>query len=570
MSPDDHGLWSDAGTPQRFRRAARGALDVLLEHDPAAATALGDHRFDDRLPDWSPSAVDAQLRKLSEATGALDDLDDTALDPEDAVDLELLRTRLTARQWTLAELGEHRWNPLVTLPGDAIYPLVARDTGEPDERARCLAARLAAVPAALAQARQLLGPMSRVHVETAVVRASGAVSLLGAPVDALLDRAPGMRGEVDAVREVAARALREHAAWLRDRVDDADADPRLGEQAFAARLWYALDTETSTDALLDRAESDLMAVEDRLAELAGRLAPRLGIVADAADRPRAVLDALADAAPVGDHDVLDRCRSHLSALTELVRQHDLVTLPDETVDVIEMPEVHRGVAVAYCDAPGALEPAADGVPLPTFLAVAPAPSDWPAERVASFYREYNDHMLRDLTVHEAMPGHVLQLAHARRYRGSTPVRAALRSGPFVEGWAVYAEQLVADVCAAADPDDLGTLALRAQQLKMRLRSTINAVLDVRVHARGMTEEQAMALMTQRGHQEPGEAAGKWRRALLTSTQLSTYYVGAAEVTALVDSLRVARPQATTRAVHDALLAHGSPSPRLLRPLLGLD
>jgi uncharacterized protein (DUF885 family) len=201
--------------------------------------------------------------------------------------------------------------------------------------------------------------------------------------------------------------------------------------------------------------------------------------------------------------------------------------------------------------------------------VAPAPADWPADRVASFYREYNDHMLRDLTVHEAMPGHVLQLAHARRYRGSTPVRAALWSGPFVEGWAVYAEELVADACEAAAPDDLGTLALRAQQLKMRLRSTINAVLDVRVHARGMTQEQAMALMTQRGHQEPGEAAGKWRRALLTSAQLSTYYVGAAEVTALVRALRADRPQASTRAVHDALLAHGSPSPRLLRPLLGL-
>jgi hypothetical protein len=570
MSHDDGGLWSGTDTPARFRRAARAALDVLLEYDPAAATALGDHRFDDRLADWSATAVDDQLRELSEATGALDDLDDAALDPEDAVDLELLRTRLTARQWSLAELAEHRRDPMVTLPGDAIYPLVARDTGEPDERARCLAARLSAIPAALEQARQLLGPMSRVHVETAVVQASGAAGLLGAPVDALLERAPGRRREVDAARDVAARALQEHACWLRDRLDEADADPRLGEQAFAARLWYTLDTQISPDALLDRAESDLMALEDRFAELAGRLAPRLGIAADAADRPRAVLDALADSAPVGDHDLLDRCRSHLAGLTEVVRRHDLVTLPDESVDVIEMPEVHRGVAVAYCDAPGALEQAADGVPLPTFLAVAPAPADWPAERVASFYREYNDHMLRGLTVHEAMPGHVLQLAHARRFRGSTPVRAALRSGVFVEGWAVYAEQLVADVCEAAAPDDLGALALRAQQLKMRLRTTINAVLDVRVHARGMTEAQAMALMTQRGHQEPGEAAGKWRRALLTSAQLSTYYVGGAEVSALAESLRRARPGATTRAVHDELLSHGSPSPRLLRPLLGLD
>src|SRR3954449_6158687 len=152
MSDDDPGLWSAADTRQRFRRTARTALDVLLEHDPASATALGDHRFDDRLADWSPAAVDAQLRDLSDATGALDDLDDTALDPEAAVARELLPPRLPARQWALAELSEHRRNPLLTLPGDAIYPLVARDTGDPDERARCLAARLVAVPAALEQA----------------------------------------------------------------------------------------------------------------------------------------------------------------------------------------------------------------------------------------------------------------------------------------------------------------------------------------------------------------------------------------------------------------------------------
>jgi hypothetical protein len=286
--------------------------------------------------------------------------------------------------------------------------------------------------------------------------------------------------------------------------------------------------------------------------------------------------------------VLDRCRGHLRDLTALVRERDLVTVPDELLDagaegagaggrgvqVIEMPEVHRGVAVAYCDPPGALEPDGSDGPPPTYFAVSPTPAGWSAAQVASFYREYNDHMLRDLTVHEAMPGHVLQLAHARRHRGSTPVRAALRSGPFVEGWAVYAEQLVAELVAesvseGSGPQALAAVALRMQQLKMRLRCTINAILDVRVHTRGMTEDEAMRLMTERGHQEVGEAAGKWRRALLSSAQLSTYYVGHAEVSALAADLRAARPAASERELHDSLLGHGSPSPRHLRRLLDL-
>jgi uncharacterized protein (DUF885 family) len=228
-----------------------------------------------------------------------------------------------------------------------------------------------------------------------------------------------------------------------------------------------------------------------------------------------------------------------------------------------MPEFARGVAVAYCDPPGPLESS----PLPTYFAVSPTPADWSEERVASFFREYNTHMLQNLTVHEAMPGHVLPLAHNARYRSVVPVRKALWSGSFVEGWAVYAEEVMAD--AGYRSDEGLADAARMQQLKMQLRMTINAILDARVHAHGMTEDEAMRLMMVRGHQEEGEATGKWRRALLSSAQLSTYYVGYVEVSDLARDLATARPELSARERHDAMLAHGSPAPRHLRTLLGL-
>jgi uncharacterized protein (DUF885 family) len=209
--------------------------------------------------------------------------------------------------------------------------------------------------------------------------------------------------------------------------------------------------------------------------------------------------------------------------------------------------------VAYCDAPGPFET----VPVPTFFAIAPAPSDWPPARVESFYREYNDHLLHGLVVHETMPGHHVQLAHARRFRGSSRARALCGSGTFIEGWAVYAEQLMVDA-------GYGGLTVRMQQLKMRLRMTINAILDRRVHCGELSEEEGLALMRDRGFQEDGEATGKWRRALLTSAQLSTYFVGYTEVAAIA----AARPPGTsTKEWHDAMLAHGSPAPRHLARLL---
>jgi uncharacterized protein (DUF885 family) len=225
-----------------------------------------------------------------------------------------------------------------------------------------------------------------------------------------------------------------------------------------------------------------------------------------------------------------------------------------------MPEIDRGVGIAYCDSPGPLET----VPLATFIAVSPTPDGWPPERIQSFYREYNRHLVHNLMIHEAMPGHALQLEHSRRFAGSTSVRAVLRSGPFVEGWAVYAEEVMS---ARGYPGEGNPAAVRLQRLKMLLRSIINTIMDVRVHCLGLTEQQAMAMMTGQGYQEDGEATAKWRRVLLTSAQLSTYYVGFTEVRALASSLRQAHPGWADRQVHDTMLAHGSPPARHLRTLL---
>ena len=125
---------------------------------------------------------------------------------------------------------------------------------------------------------------------------------------------------------------------------------------------------------------------------------------------------------------------------------------------------------------------------------------------------------------------------------------------------MYAEELTAD-------RGFGAMPIRLQQLKMQLRMALNAAIDQPVRRRGLSEAEAMELMTRRGFQEEGRAAGTWRRALLTSTQLSTYLVGYTEV------LNIARARSAQRSVrewHDAMLAHGFPPRRHLRTLLGLD
>ena len=553
----------DAAAAERFRTTATRILDALFEARPVWATELGDHRFDDRMADLSAEGGRDYARMLSDALVALDALDADRLDPADQVDLEILRTRLAGEQWTVTELAPHTWDPLVHLPGDAIYTLLSREPADAGERLRALAARLRAVPQTLDVARETLGTMPRVHVETAIEQARGVITMLGQDVEPLLEREPSLRAELDPVRRAAAEAIADHVTWLESRLPGADRDPRLGAPAYAAKLWYELDTEMTPDKLLTHAESDLMAVEEQITEAAARVAG--GPIE--AGRVREVLDGLAGSAPVDDRTIVPLCEAELSRLLEWVRSIGLVTVPDMAVRVVTMPPSRRGVAVAYCDPPGALEPDGPDGPPETFFAVSPTPASWSAERVASFYREYNGHVLRSVAIHEAVPGHAVQLAHARRYRGSTPVRGALWSNTFVEGWAVYAEELMADVGVSGEDTERDRAIMELVRLKMRLRSIINAILDVRVHAHGMTESEAMELMTQRGHQEEGEAVGKWRRAQLTSAQLATYYVGYREVREIVKELE--RHESTEDRCHDLTLSQGSPPPRHLRTLLGL-
>jgi uncharacterized protein (DUF885 family) len=255
-------------------------------------------------------------------------------------------------------------------------------------------------------------------------------------------------------------------------------------------------------------------------------------------------------------EVVPLARATLEETTAFVRQRDFVTVPDEPLEIIEMPEFQRGVAVAYCDSPGPLDKGQR-----TFYAVSPIPGDWTDAQVASFLREYNSRSIANLTIHEAMPGHYLQIAHSNRY--PSVLRAMLGSGPFVEGWAVYTERVMQEQGFRGD-DPL----MRLVQLKWYLRAVTNAIMDSAIHVDGMTREEAMKLMTVTGFQEEREAAGKWVRAQLTSAQLPTYFVGYLEHTDMrAEAERRSGERFALKRYHDQALSYGSPPVRFVRELM---
>ena len=238
-------------------------------------------------------------------------------------------------------------------------------------------------------------------------------------------------------------------------------------------------------------------------------------------------------------------------------------MPDGPVKIITMPKFQQGFAVAYDDAPGALERHLDN-----FYAVSPIPAEWSDEQAISFLSEYNDYMIHDLSVHEAVPGHYLQLDHASR--DPSVLRAVLQSGPFIEGWAVYSERLMAEHDYLGADTVAGKL-YKLTVLKMRLRSITNTLLDLGIHTEGLTRDQAMTLMMRGGFQQEREAAGKWTRGNLSSVQLLGYFTGYAEHMALREEAKARwGKDFDLRRYNDAVLSHGSPPVKYVRELvLGL-
>jgi len=549
-----------------FHKIAHDYIELELENNPEEATELGDHRFDGRLTDYSPQARAKELATQKEFREKLNALDGSQVTGANNVDFRILKENIDYKIFQAEELKQPDWNPLIYNQSlaNSLYVLVARDFASPEKRIPNLRQRMEGIPRVIAQAKANLQHPPRVHTETAIEQTQGAINLVREALAPLLDRAPQMKKELAPLQEKTAAALEDYKKWLeKDLLPRSDGDFRLGVEKFRKKLRFALASDLSMEEIMKRAQADLQQTQTAIYETALPLYKKYFPKADQpalADKKKitaAVLNKLAEQHP-DDNTIVSYAQKIVGEATDFVRSHNLVTVPDTPLDVIVMPEFKRGQAIAYCDASGPLEKNAK-----TFFAVAPTPNDWSKERKESFFREYNNYMVRDLTVHEAMPGHYLQLAHANEFRAPTLVRAIFQSGTFIEGWAVYCEQMMAE-------QGYGGPEVKMQQLKMRLRAICNAILDQSIHAGNMSEQEAMDLMTKEGYQQEGEAVAKWKRARLTSTQLSTYFVGVSEHLDLRDlAKKKAGVSFDQKKYNDQVISYGSPPVKYVRESMGL-
>jgi len=563
-------LLAQGSMDRRFESLGNRYTEEFTALSPVSATLEGDHRYDGRLDQIGAEARAEKDRFLRRFLDELEAISPAELSRANQVDYALLEHHLRASLWHQNVLQEWAWNPLVYtgLAGNAIYGLLARDFAPLEERLPYVADRLEQFPRLLAQVRSTLQSVRvpKIHAETAVSQNRGILSILDNQVEPHLDRLPaGQRERLVQAMATARDEVKKHQEWLElELLPNAAGEFRLGERLYDQKLAFTLQTAMTRQQVRARAERQLHELRERMYTIARGVYQQRHPHTKFPAHPskaykqaiiRACLELAYAERPSPDR-IVEEATGALERATAFIREKDLLTIPSDPLEIILMPEFRRGVSLAYCDSPGVLD-----MGQKTFYAVAPPPTDWTEQQVGSFLREYNTRSLDNLTIHEAMPGHFLQLAHASRYPGK--LRALFGSGVFVEGWATYTEWMMVEA-GFRENDPLMQLIV----LKWYLRDVTNAILDQAVHVDGIREDVALRLLVEDAFQEEREAAGKWRRACLTSAQLSTYFVGYLEHTELRRNVEKAwGSDFNLKTYHDKVLSFGSPPVLFVEALL---
>ena len=532
-------------------------LEESFQLRPLDATQLGDHRFDDRLDDLSAQARAgwvAHTRKTLEELpkGVACD----KLSPAGKIDFEVFHHELEKSLWHAENQRPFEEDPRVynAYINDSVFLLLTQSTLPKEKNIANCIARMRQIPLVVAAARANLRNPSRVITETAIRQNRGAIGFYEHELFEIAGETSQLAAFKAAAQPVVA-CLQDYQKFLeQELLPRASGEWRIGKDKFARKLEMELDAGLTAAQVLAEAEVEFARVERDMYVIArqlwSRYYPQQALPPDDAGGRHGtiaqVLRAVAQEHGRPEDLILD-ARATVVKIKKFIAERDLVRLPDpDRCQVIEMPEFQRGNSTAYMNSPPPLDPQGTGM-----YAISPPPKDWDAQRVQSLLEEYNRHMLQILTIHEAYPGHYVQLEYSNR--NPSLIRRVLGSGVFVEGWAVYTEQMLLDQ-GYGD----GDLALRLTQLKFYLRAVTNALLDHRMHCTQITDDEALHLLVDRAFQSEGEARLKVIRAKQSSCQLSTYFVGRMALYRLRQAIeRELGDQFQLGRYHEAVLAHGS-------------
>jgi uncharacterized protein (DUF885 family) len=568
---------SSAEANAKFAKLSEEFIHGTLALSPSSASQAGYHQhvdpktgktiaLDALLDDVSSAGMAEQRRVYAEWRERFRNESPLAsLGIEDAADWQLIDDQIALNLLEFDRIQNYKHNPTVyvELLGSALFQPLTDDYAPKEVRLGHILSRMAATPRFLDQARGELVDADPIFIKVAIEENDGNIDLIQSTIGPAIPPGSKLKAGFDEIAPQAIEALKKFSRWLQDDLAKRKTDRtwRLGKELYAEKFRLVMETPITPDQVLADAERELKKTRAEMLQIALPLHKQyfpdhdghasLGPEERENKVIGEVLQKIAEDHPKRD-DLMQTVKDDIVGIRQFIIDNKIVSLKSrDNLKVIPTPPFMRGIfSVAGFHSAPPLDPNAEAQ-----FWVTPIDPKMSEDKAESKLREYNNWVLKWLTIHEALPGHYVQAEHANEIQPVTRrlARSLYGNGAYVEGWAEYiAQVMMQQGFANNDP------RYRISYLKVWLRALGNTVLDVRMQTMQMTDDQAMSFMMNDAFQTRAEAEGKLQRAKLSSTQLPTYYVGTSEWWRLRRAYEAARGKDFTLAdFHDRALDQGA-------------
>lgn len=550
-----------------FQQTVDQFLQAYWQNHPGTASQMGMAQYDGELevptPQWIENRKDFYKRQLS----VFEAIDIETLSVAQRTDLKLILNELKGSLWNLEVLRSHEWNPSYYNMGTSLSSVLEKESRSLEERLTDIGKKLQQGPAYYKASQDILIKPTKEHTELAIKQAAGFHTYLQKQLKSAVAKSKLKYAEKKQINkdiQSTLNASRSYVNYLRQMLNQSKKSEvfrsfRLGKELYEQKFSFDLQVEASPQQLYKKALDTREDVRSKMFELAIELYPKyFGEKLPPKDRQSVIVQVLSKVSSqhTKPEKFVETVEKQIPELVRFIQEKNILTLdPKKPLKVRETPTYQRGFAGASVDSPGPFDKFRE-----TYYNVTPLDGMSRTQQM-SYLREYNNYTLQILNIHEAVPGHYVQLVYSNQ--SPSLIKSIFGNGPMVEGWAVYTERMMLEEGYGNQSPELWLM-----YYKWFLRVVTNTILDYEVHNKDLSKSDAMKMMMELAFQEKAEAEGKWTRATVSQVQLASYFAGFNEIYSLREKIKVKEgPQFSLKNFHETFLSFGSAPVKEIKELM---
>ncbi len=546
---------------KKFEQFKAHFVVSIWEFYPDFAASQGYHKLDSVLivPDSG-----SRIKQLDFANATLDSLKSYGLESlsdNNKTDYYMIKNQLESTIYGINENKSFEWNPAEYNVCGSFAEILNGKYDSLDNRLKNFGLKMKNIPAFYEAAKKNIKNPTLEHTQLAIDQNLGGLSVFETDLVDALDKSKLSETEKKSILDrskLAVASIKNYADWLKKMDNKTPRSFRLGAELYAKKFNFDIQSSYTADEMFEKAVTHKKELHDKMFVIANKLWSKY---MGSAPKPKDKLELIKQVIDKVSlqHTTPEKFQSEIEKqipeLTAYVKAKDLIYIdPSKPLVVRKEPAYMAGVAGASISAPGPYDKNAN-----TYYNVG-SMKGWTAEKAESYLREYNDYILQVLNIHEAVPGHYTQLVYSNQ--SPSIIKSIFGNGAMIEGWAVYAERMMLE-SGYKNSDEMWLM-----YYKFHLRATCNTILDISVHTRNMSKEQAISMLTKEAFQQQAEADGKWKRVSLSQVQLCSYYTGFNEIYELREILKKKEGNKfNLKTFHEKFLSYGSAPVKYIKELM---